>query len=601
MKCKTKSRKKRDLTKASRVSLPEDYPWKLAAGLLHDLSYLLTDSEKNQVEGIIRNRDVSGYLELSELWGLQSINLHNADTLPVVRGKYQLAALLKNYQFEGSEADKRIAAVMKFIAAEAQCHRANKKFNSLDRPDEAMSLVTSEARKFLRNLLGEFIPGGHVLTDKSRHGPGATLDTCKGQTSSYFKYDGWPYSCTVGAYRYARWLIETDQRWLGALQDSYRERYGIAKQFPLDLKLFWSRVIRIVDANRISFVPKNAKTLRSIAIEPTLNLMLQLGVDGFIRGRLKRYGVDLDSQQKNQELARLGSIDGSYTTIDLSAASDTISLGVCRTLLPPDWYRYLLDLRSPYGELGGERISYEKLSSMGNGYTFVVESAIFAAICVAVMKIQTGAFHRKDIAVYGDDLIVPTPLYQPVRDALAYFGFTINEEKTFSKGPIRESCGTDWFRGQPLRPVFLDTLPKTVPDLFVDRNRLKRILELRWEITESRTVSKLDGWIPEAFRCFVGPYSDEEFDSYIHCHLPHGRYRNWMWKFRRLSFRPLPQRARNFLMRKLMHNLRQSPPVPQWDRRKRGKSERFTATKREAYAVGQSYSVADTWRSTYGE
>ena len=43
--------------------------------------------------------------------------------------------------------------------------------------------------------------------------------------------------------------------------------------------------------------------------------------------------------------------------------------------------------------------------------------------------------------------------------ALRYFGFTPNEKKTFCEGPFRESCGGDFFEGQPVRAYFLKKLP----------------------------------------------------------------------------------------------------------------------------------------------
>jgi hypothetical protein len=275
-------------------------------------------------------------------------------TLAERRAKYTLASLIKKFRFP-TDRDMRVQRATKiFLDAELACKSYNDhSYMDLTEAETEWGVeIYHYARQFLRRLLGPELPGHRALLSRSRHGPGATTDTQHGLISNYHKYEKWPYACTVDAYRYARFAIETDQRWIGALQNSYRSRFGIPKHYPLDMRKFWSEVINVVDGNRITFVPKDAQKERTIAIEPTLNLYLQLGVDGFIRRRLKRFGVDLDSQLKNQVLARLGSLqddENSFVTIDLSAASDSLSLKLCEVLLPSQWYGYLNDLRSHVG------------------------------------------------------------------------------------------------------------------------------------------------------------------------------------------------------------------------------------------------------------
>jgi hypothetical protein len=272
-------------------------------------------------------------------------------------------------------------------------------------------------------------------------------------------------------------------------------------------------------------------------------------------------------------------------------------------LLPGEWYSYLIDIRSPVGELMGETISYEKISSMGNGYTFALESAIFASIIYGVLKAEQGTVKHSDFAVFGDDLIIAKRHSERLIEALSIAGFTINSEKSFLSGPVRESCGTDWFRGRPVRPVFFDTTPTNVMELFTDVNRLKRLLSLRFELEESKTIHQMNKWIPQAFQRLDGPYSDECFDSYRHSNSPEmGIYNYCLWKYKRLIVKPLPLKANKFLFRKLMHDLRGSTPIPcKWDRRLSGEGSRFTVTRRNALTVGYTYSVADIWRSTYTE
>jgi len=611
MKNRAKSKKQPSKIEVG-VRLPKDYPWKVVSKLLTDLQEYVSTDEAEMMKEIIRKRDFQSYLALSDAWGLQSITPNTDIGVETVRTKYLLASLLKKFQFPSDQKKRAARAAEIFFAAESACMTYNQTgYKELAEPETDWGIaILHHARVFLKKLLGDRLPGHREMLSRSRHGPGATIGTEKGNTSSYHKYSRWPYHCTIDAYRYAKFAIETDQRWIGALQDSYRSRMGIPMHMPICLKEFWSAVIKVVDSNKITFVPKDAQKERTIAIEPILNLYLQLGVDGYIRKRLKRWGVDLDNQTKNQDLAFRGSIvddESSSVTLDLSAASDSISTKLCEVLLPREWYDYLMDLRSPNGFLGTEKLSYEKISSMGNGYTFALESALFTAIIYAVVKADGKAFCRDEVAVFGDDLIVPKRYYFKTVEALRLSGFSINLEKTFSSGPIRESCGTDWFRGMALRPVFFDHTPTSVQELFCDINRLKRLLSLRWGINEgSSTLKLLESWIPDQHKLLIGPYSDEDFDSYLHTAMPRlGMYKQCVYKYQRLIVKPLKRSGNQFFFRKLMHDLR-GEPIPDaaelFDRYKRkvqATGSRFTVTSRNALTVGKTTSVSDIWRSEY--
>jgi hypothetical protein len=608
MKFKTRTRKKK-LWEANlpKVNPSIDYPWKVLGKLCLDLNEYLTEDESRRLTLIIRNRDLDGYLELSEEWGLQS-TVTTDSSLAVMRAKYLLASLVKKFPFS-TDKDERIARATEiFFDAESKCKTYNDySYKYLSVPETEWGVkILHYARLFLTKLLGVQKPGHLELLDRSRHGPGATIGTVKGNTSLYHKYEGWPYTCTIDAYRYARFAIETDQRWIGALQNSYRERFGIQKHELLDMQTFWSKVIKVVDGNRITFVPKDARKERTIAIEPTLNIYLQLGVDGYIRKRLKRYGVNLDSQSKNQELARLGSLsDGidSFVTVDLSSASDSVSKALIKLLLPEHWYSYLMDLRSPTGDLNGDLIEFEKVSSMGNGYTFALESAIFTALVYAVTRAGGGIFDHSKFAVFGDDIIVERRWYYQLVEALRLSGFSLNLEKTFSYGPIRESCGTDWFRGKAVRPVFLDKIPTKAGELFCDYNRIKRLLSLRWSIEESDTLDFIRKLLPEKAQNLIGPLSDEDFDSYIHTDAPRpGMYKRGLYKFKRVVQLPRVQAGDDFFFRKLMHSLKGKPILPNsWEKKLPASGSRFTVTSRNAIAVCYTYSLTSIWSEQYYE
>lgn len=212
-------------------------------------------------------------------------------------------------------------------------------------------------------------------------------------------------------------------------------------------------------------VPKSAKTDRVICYEPHMNIWLQLKVGTYLKGRLLRAGVNLRDQSVNQRRALISSRTGDYATIDLSMASDTLALELVYELLPIDWAIYLDELRSKktYWPDGVWREN-QKFSSMGNGFTFELESLIFYALASAVTP---------DVSVFGDDIICPTGKANEVIRVLASAGFVVNSAKSFTHGPFRESCGMDGFCGVDVTPVYLRKLPSSRGDVAKLHNAIR--------------------------------------------------------------------------------------------------------------------------------
>jgi hypothetical protein len=246
----------------------------------------------------------------------------------------------------------------------------------------------------------------------------------------------------------------------------------------------------VVGGSRCSFVPKTRDTSRMICVEPSLNMFIQLGFGALLEERLyKLFNISLETQpQKNRRLARLGSRDGSFSTIDLSSASDSLSLRMLQNVLP-DWvFKTLLELRSSKTTLDGEDVPLFMISTMGNGFTFPLQTIMFsclirAAYSVSGKEILDGRIVRDESGMirygpndynwccFGDDLIVETAVYRNVLRLLRLIGCEVNSSKTFFEGPFRESCGTDWFYGQPARSVFIKAL-RSPQDVFVAINLL---------------------------------------------------------------------------------------------------------------------------------
>jgi hypothetical protein len=211
----------------------------------------------------------------------------------------------------------------------------------------------------------------------------------------------------------------------------------------------WVSVPVDVTPARLNFVPKNAKTCRSVCVEAGLNVMFQLGLGKIMAKRLAAFGVDIRDQSLNQRRALEGSLTGALATLDLSSASDTISREIVYELLPLEWACLLNYGRSSTVELpSGELLTQEKFSSMGNGYTFPLETLIFWGLAAACCD------RDSDATVYGDDIVIPSDKFELLREVLHYAGFMTNVTKSFHTGPFRESCGKDYFRGIDVRPFY---------------------------------------------------------------------------------------------------------------------------------------------------
>lgn len=232
-----------------------------------------------------------------------------------------------------------------------------------------------------------------------------------------------------------------------------------------------------VRGNVFFTVPKDGKTDRACAKGPSINVSYQLAVGKHIRARLMKLGIDLDDgQETHAQVARFASIDGTYASIDLKSASDCVAYNLVKLLLPPDWFDLLNWMREPLTHLphkGGWR-KLEKFSAMGNGFTFELETLLFLGlICALDEDLVPG----ENTLVYGDDILVPTWHAVNVISCLKFFGFTTNEQKTFLDGPFRESCGGDYWLGQPVRAYQLKKSPTEPHEWIALANGLRRNLQ----------------------------------------------------------------------------------------------------------------------------
>jgi len=237
----------------------------------------------------------------------------------------------------------------------------------------------------------------------------------------------------------------------------------------------------IVRGSKSSFVPKNVDISRQIATEPALNMFFQLGFGSLLETRLaRRWGISFaDQPDKNRMMARRGSIsfdrDDSFATIDLRSASDLIALKHVAWALPPEWVDAILTLRSPATKVDDEWVDLKMCSTMGNGFTFPLQSIIFSCVVAAVYRLEginlSTSWSDPTFGVFGDDIVIYRRCYSKVVRLLTLLGFDVNGDKSFSDGAFRESCGHDYYYGFNIRPVFVRRLD-SVQDLYVLVNLL---------------------------------------------------------------------------------------------------------------------------------
>lgn len=211
-------------------------------------------------------------------------------------------------------------------------------------------------------------------------------------------------------------------------------------------------------------VPKTWKTLRGISAEPTELQYSQQSVnfciDNFFRSSpFFRKRVDLHNQSENQRLAKKGSIDQSLATIDLSKASDSVSLTLVKQvfhgtkLLP-----WLLATRSTSVELESHGIiRTEKFAPMGSSVCFPVECIIFTLIAEVARQTHMRHMRVKTLPiprVYGDDIVCASSTAPLVLNGLGHLGFLPNKEKSYWSGFYRESCGKEYWCGHDISPLY---------------------------------------------------------------------------------------------------------------------------------------------------
>jgi hypothetical protein len=387
-------------------------------------------------------------------------------------------SLVKKYRHPSNDMRDAVA-LLKFLETNNRCKNWSLQLNT-SHDEELIGEFKSAIYSFWHDGWEPLVGHHYDLLDHGGVGPGASIE---GRGSDFYtKLFDSPLSCTRSSlYFWYKRYVDQFPTW--------KEAENARLQ---------ARGLSVVAGNRLDFVPKNDETSRTICIEPTLNMFYQLGMGAILELRLKKhFGLNLADQQfKNRELARQGSVTGRYVTLDLESASDSMSISMLKDMLPRDFFSWLQELRSPVTDIPGiGPFASDMISTMGNGFTFPLQTMLFAAVVIAAMKLRgiRPAYPRGqcwgNFGVNGDDIIVPEPCARDVVHLLQLLGFRINRDKSFEEGPFRESCGGDYFLGHPVRGVYVKALD-TPQARYVAINQLN-LFSSRTGVSLPKTVQTL--------------------------------------------------------------------------------------------------------------
>lgn len=323
------------------------------------------------------------------------------------------------------------------------------------------------ARRSAEDMFGSFLITNYPF--RPRHGNGATVEVKRSEADAWHKNRHFKVDSEI--ITYLKYRVPGDD-WHDWFYVPYRGLDRTAE---------------------IACVPKSMTRNRTISKEPTTLQYLQQdlfqALDDYFKDELADR-IDLHDQTRSRILAQVGSSDGSYATVDLSAASDSVSCSLVSYLFDGMPLLYpLLATRSNFVRVRDKAktidqcIQIEKFAPMGSAVCFPLECAVFAIMCeTAVRAVKGRASRSGDYVVYGDDIVIRSEYYRYLIRTLEFFGFEVNRDKSFggedeiakvcglpSPALFREACGIECLDGVDITPLRLSRRLVSVTDNDSDR------------------------------------------------------------------------------------------------------------------------------------
>jgi hypothetical protein len=273
-------------------------------------------------------------------------------------------------------------------------------------------------------------------------------------------------------------------------------KYHLFKGSPHKWGFAFSRALamrRRPRRGRLEFVKKDAKSLRSITLEPpetqynqqAIKREMYYAVDNEMvhARRFVKFSDQRFSQRLAVEGSRLSADDTTPATIDLKDSSDSLSVDVVSSVFSGDLLHALMCTRSWEVDTEYGPIEVRMFGGMGSATTFPVQTLVFTGIALVatlaevyikqfgyltsyvdavreylsmlnVWSDPTLALYLSKIRVYGDDIIIPELSVARTLNLLKAFGLKVNTDKSFtSELAVREACGTYALAGYDITPV----------------------------------------------------------------------------------------------------------------------------------------------------
>lgn len=219
--------------------------------------------------------------------------------------------------------------------------------------------------------------------------------------------------------------------------------------------------------SRMKFVHKYVGKPRGICIEENETQFLQQGLKALLYKKIEGHSmtkgrVNFESQQINRDLALKSSSDKSFSTIDMSEASDRIARDLVFYLFRDTELLDYLDALSTRIITFPEEVRHghllaQKFAPMGSAICFPVMATVHFVLCKAIVALS-GARNAKEaskqVYVYGDDILVPNEFTEAIFTQLPKFGMKLNSEKSYYQSNFRESCGVHAYKGMDITPVY---------------------------------------------------------------------------------------------------------------------------------------------------
>lgn len=382
--------------------------------------------------------------------------------------------------------------------------------NSVSRPDDSLLVVFQLVCDFFAESLES-----KLLSDA-----GAILNEDQSDWFEDGSFGPGPGSIANGLFKEDKFLFEN---WPSRLEARFP--YHLVTGGYSTPRLLLRSSLR---PSKLIAVPKTSTKPRLICSEPNEMMWTQQHIWKWLRrnlGCLGRY-IDFGRQDLSRDMAKIGSIDKSISTIDLKSASDLLSLYALERAFrkSPSFLELVHATRTPLVVYPTGDIQWKnKALTQGTALTFPVQTIVFAlatiSACVATslrtrllptQKLRLTGIDGTDssqtqesgityvqvstlrdiyklvsggnppstnlltsllratgfdsaVRVFGDDIIVPTPCFSSTTEILSLIGLKVNSNKSFTLGFFRESCGGDYYKGYDVAPVRLRSAEPTSP------------------------------------------------------------------------------------------------------------------------------------------